>query len=218
MSELIMYSILLGVVILFVIQFLCLNKIKSLSQVNNNKEVFGEALGKQNQEINSKFAEMRGELRNVSLENRTEINNVINNFQESLMKRLLENSESQNSSLDKFSKSLNELSEKLLKDSSEFKESVSSLFKESEQSNQSKQSDFVTKVNRHFVEFKDELKLFSEKQVTTTNELQKALHRPFKLLTKTQEIIILNLQKKPQRTFLSFGSLSTMMQKKIEKS
>ena len=175
MSELIMYSILLGVVILFVIQFLCLNKIKSLSQVNNNKEVFGEALGKQNQEINSKFAEMRGELRNVSLENRTEINNVINNFQESLMKRLLENSESQNSSLDKFSKSLNELSEKLLKDSSEFKESVSSLFKESEQSNQSKQSDFVTKVNRHFVEFKDELKLFSEKQVTTTNELQKSL-------------------------------------------
>ncbi|NOQ16666.1 MAG: DNA recombination protein RmuC, partial [Methyloprofundus sp.] len=65
----------------------------------------------------------RRELREVSAINRREVNDLFKDFQDTLLRRVVENSSEQNRQLEVFKSSLNNLSENLLKNSNEFKQS-----------------------------------------------------------------------------------------------
>jgi DNA recombination protein RmuC len=118
MNDLILYGMLGGIVLLFVIQLILFKQMRRIAKGDNpGEKLLYDVFEKQNKEISSNFSDIRNELRAVSKENRSEIGQAIAN-----------NAEAQKTSLDLFSKSLNELSEKLLRDSVDFKEKVHNYF------------------------------------------------------------------------------------------
>ena len=88
------------------------------------------------------FSESRKELRDVSSENRRETQDAFKNFQDTLLNRISENGTAQNKQLEMFKNALNELSERLITNSNEFKQSVSSSFQTSSDALNRKQDEF----------------------------------------------------------------------------
>jgi DNA recombination protein RmuC len=101
----------------------------------------------QNNEVglNKAFIESRKELREVSTENRREIQDVFKNLQDTLLKRISENSAIQIQQLNSFKAALNELSEKLINNSNDFKQSVSQSFHTTSEALNKKQDEFRDK-------------------------------------------------------------------------
>ena len=95
--------------------------------------------------LNNGFSESRKELREVSAENRREIQDVFKNLQDTLLKRISENSAIQIQQLNSFKAALNELSEKLINNSNDFKQSVSHSFQSSSEALNKKQDEFRDK-------------------------------------------------------------------------
>lgn len=91
------------------------------------------------------FSESRRELRDVSAENRRELQDVFKKLQDTLLNRIAENSTAQNNQLDAFKTSLNRLSENLINNSNDFKQSVSSAFQTTSESLNNKQDEFREK-------------------------------------------------------------------------
>ncbi|MFU8787541.1 MAG: DNA recombination protein RmuC [Methylobacter sp.] len=104
------------------------------------------------------FSESRKELREVSSENRREIQEVFKNLQDTLLKRISENSAIQIQQLNIFKTALNELSEKLINNSSDFKQSVSQSFQASSEALNSKQDQFRDKTGQKLDSFEATLK------------------------------------------------------------
>ena len=95
--------------------------------------------------LNNSFIESRKELREVSTENRREIQDVFKNLQDTLLKRISENSAIQIQQLNSFKAALNELSEKLINNSNDFKQSVSQSFHTTSEALNKKQDEFRDK-------------------------------------------------------------------------
>jgi DNA recombination protein RmuC len=95
--------------------------------------------------LNNGFSESRKELREVSSENRREIQDVFKNLQDTLLKRISENSAIQIQQLNSFKAALNELSEKLINNSNDFKLSVSQSFHTTSEALNNKQDEFRDK-------------------------------------------------------------------------
>ncbi len=74
--------------------------------------------------IKEELLETRRENRELNQENRQEINTIFKGLQDTLLKRLAENLLLQKEQLDSFSRSLGELSDKLIKNFDDFKETI----------------------------------------------------------------------------------------------
>ncbi len=112
-------SIVLIIATLFVLIF-------SRKGKNNDDNVKNEIISSIKEELN----ETRRENRELNKENREEIVGLFRELQDSLMKRISENISHQKEQLDSFSRSLVDLSDKLLKNYSEFREASKSDAKE----------------------------------------------------------------------------------------
>ncbi|MFU8790266.1 MAG: DNA recombination protein RmuC [Methylobacter sp.] len=147
------------------------------------------------------FSESRKELREVSSENRREIQDVFKNLQDTLLKRISENSAIHIQQLNAFKAALNELSEKLINNSSDFKQSVSQSFQASSAALNNKQDEFRDKtgqkldgfeatikndaqVNRQ--ELNNGLKSFEDKFSGGIKDLNEQLRAHFAELNKQQ--------------------------------
>lgn len=105
------------------------------------------------------FAEMRKELRDMSLENRREINESFKNLQDALLNRIAENSRVQNQQFDGFKTALGDLSEKLINNANDFKQSVTTSFHASSESLNKKQDEFRDKTVEKLNGFEDAIKI-----------------------------------------------------------
>lgn len=88
------------------------------------------------------FIESRKELREVSSENRREMQEAFKSFQDTLLNRITENSTLQNKQLDSFKNTLNELSERLISHSADFKQGMTLTIQASSEALNRKQDEF----------------------------------------------------------------------------
>ncbi|UOA10346.1 DNA recombination protein RmuC [Methylobacter sp. S3L5C] len=104
------------------------------------------------------FSEARKELREVSLENRREMQESFKIFQDTLLNRISENGTIQHKQLESFKSALNDLSERLITNSNEFKQSVSSSFQTSSDVLNRKQDEFREKTVQKLDDFETSIK------------------------------------------------------------
>jgi DNA recombination protein RmuC len=104
------------------------------------------------------LSELRAELRVVSTENRREIQDSFKNQQDTLLKRISENSAIHIQQLNSFKTALSELSEKLINNSNDFKESVSNALQVSNESQNKKQDEFRDKTVLKLESFEETIK------------------------------------------------------------
>lgn len=136
--------LLFAVLILLTIVLLKVNKLLNGNTDATYKELTRLLLNNE-ASLNNGFSESRKELREVSIENRREIQDVFKNLQDTLLKRISENSAIQIQQLSSFKAALNELSEKLINNSNEFKQSVSQSFHTTSEALNNKQDEFRDK-------------------------------------------------------------------------
>jgi len=197
-------SISLLMLIIFTLQFFILNKIKKLSAFNAD-QVSPELVLQLEQlqgSLNQGFHDSRIELREVSADNRREINDLFKDFQDSLLKRVLENSSEQNRQLESFKIALNDLSEKLINNSNDFKQNVNASFQASSQSLSKKQdefregtleklSDFETSIKNdakeNRLELQTGLKSFEQGFTQSIKQFDEQLRMKFSDLIKQQQ-------------------------------
>lgn len=137
-------ALLFGIVILLLI---ALSRINRLIRTNSDAayQEFTRLLQNSETSLNNGFSESRKELREVSADNRREIQDVFKNLQDTLLKRISENGAIQIQQLSSFKAALNELSEKLINNSNDFKQSVSHSFQISSEALNKKQDEFRDK-------------------------------------------------------------------------
>ena len=97
-------------------------------------------------------------MREVRAENRREIYELFKDFQDTLLKTVVENSSAQNRQLEVFKNSFNSLSDYLVKNSNEFKQSVSTSFQTSSETLNNKQDEFREKTLVKLNEFEASIK------------------------------------------------------------
>ena len=141
-----------GVTAVFVISMTMLlilvwRKVNQLTQTNADqiKADLVHLLERNDETLKSGLHDSRKELRDVSAENRREINELFKGFQDTLLKRVVENSGEQNRQLNNFKDDLSNLSEKLIDNSNEFKQSVSEAFSTTSAALNQKQDEFREK-------------------------------------------------------------------------
>ncbi|PPD35807.1 MAG: DNA recombination protein RmuC [Methylomonas sp.] len=136
-----------GMLIVAVLLIGLLIKVNRL--LNNNAEAAYQEFFRllQNSEARTDlgFAESRKELREVSAENRREYQETFKDLQDTLMKRIAENNALQISQLQDFKAAFNDLSEKLINNSNDFKQSVSHSFQVSSDALTKRQDEFRDK-------------------------------------------------------------------------
>lgn len=150
MTEPLLITLIIGAVLLLGILILLaviLQRMNTL--IKNNPDAayqeFTCLLQSSGNSLNNGFSESRKELREVSTENRRELQDVFKNLQDTLLKRISENSTLQIQQLNSFKAALHELSEKLIKHSNDFKQSVSQSFQISSEASSGKQDEFRDK-------------------------------------------------------------------------
>ena len=122
--------VVVGIFILLAVVFIRVNSLIKANSESGSQELIRL---QQLHEVSLKegFSESRKELRDVSSENRRETQEAFKNFQDTMLNRISENGTAQNKQLEMFKNALNELSERLITNSNEFKQSVSSSFQTS---------------------------------------------------------------------------------------
>jgi len=200
-------SVISGVILFFILllQFFVLRKVNGLanSDAEQIKTELVDRLDKNEEALKEGLNESRKELREVSSENRREITELFKSFQDTLLKRVGENSSEQNRQMDAFKTALNELSEKLINNSNEFKNSVSASFNSSSEALIKKQDEFrektVEKLNAFDESIKNEAKdnrqelkasltSFETKFAESIKGFGEQLNVQFTTLNKQQEV------------------------------
>lgn len=195
-----------GIFILLAVVFI---RVNSLIKANSESG-FQELIRLQQiHEISLKegFSESRKELREVSSENRREMQDAFKNFQDTLLNRISENSANQHKQLEMFKNALNELSERLITNSNEFKQSVSSSFQTSSEALNRKQDEFREHIIIKFDAFDTSMK---DDAKTNRQELNAGL----KSLNELFEKIINNSNDFKQSVTQSFQTSSTTLNQK----
>ncbi|MCF7972155.1 MAG: DNA recombination protein RmuC, partial [Methylococcaceae bacterium] len=152
------------VLIVLMLQFFMLQKVNKLDDSNAEqvKIELIRLLEHSQETLKEGLNDSRKELREVSSDNRREMNDLFKDFQDTLLKRVTENSGEQNRQLDTFKSALNGLSEKLINNSNDFKQSVSSSFQSSSDALNKKQDEFrektLDKLNDFDVSIKNDAK------------------------------------------------------------
>ena len=147
-------------VMILLLQFFILRKVNTLakSNVEQIKIELVNRLDKNEETLKAGLNESRLELREVSSENRREISELFKSFQDTLLKRIVENSSEQNRQMDSFKAALNELSEKLINNSNKFQNSVSLSFSSSSETLNKKQDEFREKTVEKLNAFDESIK------------------------------------------------------------
>lgn len=142
------------------LQFFVLRKVNVLSESNADQiKVELVKLLEQNEEtLKESLGDSRKELREVSAENRREVNELFKGLQDTLLKRITEDSGQQNRQLEAFKQSLNDLSVKLINNSNDFKQSVTASFQTSSEALNKKQDEFRDKTLERLNGFEDGIK------------------------------------------------------------
>ncbi len=125
------------------------------------------------------FSQARKELREISAENRHESQQMFKSFQDTLLHRLAENDNMQNRQLARFREELQQLSEKLLQQGNEFRQSVLASFQASSEAMNSRQDQFVDKTGKKLDEFAERIKLDGKDNRRELNEGLKAVADSF---------------------------------------
>jgi len=146
--------------IVLIVLFLVLRKVNVLADSNTEQiKVELVRLLQQNEDtLRDGLMGSRRELREVSTANRREINELFKDFQDTLLKRVVENSSEQNRQLEVFKNALHSLSEYLVKNSNDFKQSVSTSFQASSETLNCKQDEFREKTLLKLNEFEESIK------------------------------------------------------------
>lgn len=149
-----------GVVILILLVTFLLKKINTLLKTvsNGQNEDLVRLIEQNGKAVKEGFSDSRRELREVSNENRNEINVVFKELQDTLLKRISENISIQKDQLDSFSKSLNELSEKLFINFNDFKENINESFQRSNDALNKKQDEFRERTDKNFTLYEESIK------------------------------------------------------------
>ena len=127
-----------------VVSILILMRINSLLKINSNTGSVELIRFHQSHEINLKegFTDARKELRDVSLDNRREQTDAFKGFQDMMLTRLNEHSDSQHKQLEAFKSALSHLTEQLTTNASELKQSVLLSYQNSNEALNRKQDEF----------------------------------------------------------------------------
>ena len=146
--------------IVLIVLFLVLRKLNVLADSNTEQiKVELVRLLQQNEDaLRDGLMSSRRELREVSTANRREINELFKDFQDTLLKRVVENSSEQNRQLEVFKSALHSLSEYLVKNSNDFKQSVKTSFQASSETLNCKQDEFREKTLLKLNEFEESIK------------------------------------------------------------
>lgn len=155
MSEpLILASLLISflLILICILIFLVFLRLNSLSKTN--------VLVTQHHEETLKLglAESRKELREVSAENRRELNESLKNVQDTLLNRISEHNNAQNTHLDAFKTSLAELSLKQISNANDLKQAVTTAFHIANEELNKKQDEFSEKTGEKLKSFENSIK------------------------------------------------------------
>ena len=198
--------IIVGIFILLAVVFIRVNSLIKTNSESSSQELIRL---QQLHEVSLKegFSESRKELRDVSSENRRETQDAFKNFQDTMLNRISENGTAQNKQLEMFKNALNELSERLITNSNDFKQSVSSSFQTSSDALNRKQDEFREHIILKFDAFDTSMK---DDAKTNRQELTEGLNA----LNALFEKIIINSNDFKQSVTQSFQSSSTTLNQK----
>jgi DNA recombination protein RmuC len=198
--------VIVGIFILLAVVFIRVNSLIKTNSESGSHELIRL---QQIHEISLKegFSESRKELREVSLENRREMQDSFKSFQDTLLNRISENGTTQHKQLETFKSALNDLSERLITNSNDFKQSVSASFQSSSEALNRKQDEFRENIILKFDAFDTSMK---EDAKTNRQELTEGL----KALNELFEKIINNSNDFKQSVTQSFQSSSTTLNQK----
>ena len=198
--------VIVGIFILLAVVFIRVNSLIKTNSESGSQELIRL---QQLHEVSLKegFSESRKELRDVSSENRRETQDAFKNFQDTMLNRISENGTAQNKQLEMFKNALNELSERLITNSNDFKQSVSSSFQTSSEALNRKQDEFREHIIIKFDAFDTSMKDDAKTNRQELNEGLKALNALF-------EKIINNSNDFKQSVTQSFQSSSTTLNQK----
>jgi DNA recombination protein RmuC len=170
-----------GLLLVVALLVLLLLKINRLQQ-NNPDLAYQEFLRLlQNSEarIDLGFAESRKELRDVSTENRREYQETFKDLQDTLLKRIAENNSGQTLQLQEFKTAFNDLSEKLMTNSSDFKQSVLQSFQLTSDALNKRQDEFRDKTLERLNAFEATLKADAKSNRDELNASLKSFEEKF---------------------------------------
>jgi DNA recombination protein RmuC len=195
----------LMIVGVLIVSILILMRINSLLKINSNTGSVELIRFHQSHESNLKegFTDARKELREVSLDNRREQTDAFKGFQDMMLTRLNEHSDSQHKQLEAFKSALSHLTEQLTTNASELKQSVLLSYQNSNEALNRKQDEFrehivsklnafdtnmqeAAKTNRQ--ELTDGLKALNElfeKIINNSNEFKLSVTESFQASTVT---------------------------------
>lgn len=198
--------VVVGIFILLAVVFIRVNSLIKANSESGSQELIRL---QQLHEVSLKegFSESRKELRDVSSENRRETQDAFKNFQDTMLNRMSENGTAQHKQLEMFKNALNELSERLITNSNEFKQSVSSSFQTSSDALNRKQDEFREHIILKFDAFDTSMK---DDAKTNRQELTEGLNA----LNALFEKIIINSNDFKQSVTQSFQSSSTTLNQK----
>lgn len=176
----------------------------ALSNSEQIKTELVSLLERNNETLKSGLNDSRKELRDVSAENRREMNDLFISFQDTLLKRVVEISGEQNRQLTDFKDALNALSEKLISNSNEFKQSVGQSILASSEALSRKQDEFRERTLERLNAFQEgiqvnakenrqelntALKSFEEKSAQAIKQLSDHLQMQFIAFNKQQDAL-----------------------------
>jgi len=193
MKELAADPILLFGTISSILLFICLlllfvvfRKVNALAKTNAEqiKLELISLLEQNEQTLKEGLIDSRKELRDVSADNRREINDLFRGFQDTLLKRVSESSSEQHRQLEAFKTALNQLSENLISNSSELKRSVNLSFQETSEALNRKQDEFREKTLEKLNGFEQSIKGDSKENRQELNGSLKSFEQKFALAIK----------------------------------
>ena len=125
------------------------------------------------------FSESRKELREVSSENRREYQETFKDLQDTLLKRIAENNSGQTLQLQEFKTAFNDLSERLMTNSSDFKQSVLQSFQVTSDALNKRQDEFRDKTLERLNAFEATLKADAKSNRDELNASLKSFEEKF---------------------------------------
>ena len=167
--------------IVLVTVFFILKRVNGLAY-NNSEQMQSELtrlLQLNEESLKQGFSESRKELRDMSSENRKETHDVFKTLQDTLLGRMSENSNVQNQQLDLFKTALNGLSEKLINNANEFKQTVTASFQSSSEAVNKKQDEFRDKTIAKLDGFEESIKNDAKENRKELNDGLKSFETQF---------------------------------------
>lgn len=183
MTALLMAAAIAGILLLIVLVMLVfiLQRVGSLA-ADNPVQMQGELirlLQLHEEALKQGFAESRKELRDMSFENRKETHEIFRNFQDTLLNRIAENSNSQDRQLELFKTALHDLSEKLVNNGNDFRQTVIASFQASGEALNKKQDEFREKTLSKLDDFEESIRTDSRENRKELNDGLKSFETRF---------------------------------------